>query len=144
MIISQLELGPPMVYLAYHANEPIERETSFSNKATLSQSDLIWMFFFLKTKQTRLYFNVVVLKTVWLLISIMANKYSYPSWSLSHLWFILHTTPNEPIERETLFSNKVTLSQSDFIRMFFESETNSPLLQHCSFRNNMVTDLDHD
>ena len=49
-------------------NEPIGHEISLSNKATLSHSDLIWMFFisydacercfyFLKAKQTCLYFT---------------------------------------------------------------------------------------
>jgi hypothetical protein len=35
--------------------------------------------------------------------------------------FDLHTTPNEPIEREISLSNKATLSQSELIRMFFIS-----------------------
>ena len=53
--------------------------------------------------------------------------------------FILHTTLNEPPEREISLSNKATLNQSDLIWMFFisydyalllllESETDMPLL----------------
>ena len=75
-------------------NEPIEREISLSNKPTLSQSDLIRMFFisydacegcfcfFLMRNKLAFpsHFNAVVLKRMWLRILIMTNKYSWTNW----------------------------------------------------------------
>ena len=67
-------------------NKPMEREISLSNKALLSQSDLIRMFFIsydpcdycrwsLKAKQ-----NPGV-KRIWLRILILTNTYSWQNWA---------------------------------------------------------------
>ena len=79
-----------LFFLPTMPHKPIEREIQLGNKATLNQSDLVWMVFisynacercfcFLKAKQTRLpsLFNAVVLERIWLRILIINNKYSW-------------------------------------------------------------------
>ena len=61
--------------------------------------------------------------------------------------FILHNIPNELIELEISLNNKETLSQSNRGLLLFLKAKQTSLyftFQHCSFKKNVATNLDHD